>query len=538
MRAGGCAAGPPSALAVDILPVVIGAAILAVLWYEKFSGAELWYDELQSVTFAARPLATALFSVIVYDPHPPLYYVFLHFWMTTIGESDPVILASSLFLIALTGVVINVHCRKYFDRATATVATVFFLVHPYVFYWSGQARMYAAVMLFAMLFQHANAGYFLAEDRRAPWRRLIWVVVCGAVLSCLHNCGILFCGTIALYWLLRHRIEPVKRGPLAGLRPWLVAQGCVALLSLPFLVHSLLVHLAQPERPNLVELVAAIGSMTIGPERLPEALMLAAALATTIVLIAAARSADLRLAGGILVLFPILSFWLISNLLKPIWISDRLFAFIVPLFCIIAARVLTSDAREPRPWRPQLRRGVACSAGLMLVAVVVAGDRQILDAYVKPNDWRSAAALVRSYAPDGGTVEVDHVRDRWSLNWYLAGPGWDDGIQGALVEALREPGPHNPIKRLVTIRDAMERYESGRSRGKYVVEAELSEHRQSNQPVLVFTQHCPASEFWNIYLRDPKREPQPDFLLKYEPLPPIKGLCGYISRPGKNANLE
>jgi hypothetical protein len=448
-----------SAGSVELLAVLIGTGVLAILWFVKFSNSGLWYDELQSVTLAGRPLATAIFSVIVYDPHPPLYYVFLHFWMM-LGRSDWLILASSLALMVLTAVVINIHCRKYHDRATATVAPFIFLVHPYTFYWSGQARMYAAVMLFAILFQHANARYFLAQDKRAAFPRLIWIVVFGAALACLHNSGILFSGTIALYWLLRHRIAPVERGPVARLAPWFVAQGFVVLLSIPFVVHSLLEHLGHTERPNVTELIAAIGSMTIGPEHLPAALLIAGALATVIVLALAARSAELRLAGGILILFPILSFWVISNLVKPIWIADRLFAFTVPFFCIIAARVLTSRARAPRASGTEWGRGTALAAGVLLTATVIAGDRQILDSYVKPTDWRRAAELVRSSAPDGATVETNNVRDRWSINWYLLGPEWDKGIQGAFFEALHRSGPSSPVKRLTMIRDAMESYET------------------------------------------------------------------------------
>jgi hypothetical protein len=518
----------------DALVVLIGAAVMFVLWYSKFSNAGLWYDELQSVTFAGRPLPTALFSAIVYDPHPPLYYLFLHYWMSLFGQSDRLILASSLFLIALTGIAVNVHCRRYFDRATATIATILFLVHPYAFYWSGQARMYAAVMLFAVLFQHANAGYFLAADGRTHWRPLVWVVICGAALSCLHNCGILFWGTVALYWLLRVRIDPAQRASVKRLKSWLVAQGCVLIISLPFVLHSLLEHLLAPERPNLAALAAAIASMTIGPERLPEALIVLGTVTTALVLVAAARSAELRLAGGILVVLPILSFWFISNLLKPIWVSDRLFAFVVPFFCIIAARVLTR-ARAAGSRAAQTSRlkmgGVAFATGIMLISCVIAGDRQILEAYVKPTDWRGATALVRSYAPDGGTVEVDRLRDRWSLNWYLIGPGWDEGIQAALMAAMREPGSGKIIERLVSIRNAMERYETEKSRGKYVIEVGLSEHREPDRPVIVFTNFCPASEFWDIYVRDLKREPQPGFLTTYEPLPPVKGLCGYVRRP-------
>jgi hypothetical protein len=526
---------PSTTLAVDLVPVVVGAAVLAIFWYVKFSGAELWYDEVQSVTFAGRPLLTALFSAIVYDPHPPLYYILLHFWMV-IAQSDRTILASSLLLVALTGVVLNIHCLKYFDRITAAGATLLFLVHPYALYWSGQARMYAAVMLFAMLFHHANAGYFLGDDRRSPGRRAIWVFLCGAALALLHNCGILFCGTIALYWLLHARAGRNEPEPASSLIPWLSAQGCVVLLSLPFIAHSLIEHLRQTERPNVPELVAAIGSMTIGPERLPEGLGVVGALATLMVLAMAARSADLRLTAGVLVLLPILAFWLVSNLLKPIWVADRLFAFIVPFFCIVAARGLNSGARMPRPSRAGARGAAALGAGLVLIGIGVAGDWRILATYVKPTDWRGAAALVRADAPNGGTVEVEQLRDRWSLNWYLAGRGWDDGIQEALLEAVREPGPRNPVKRVLGLRDAMERFETAKSRGKYTVEAELSEPGPSNQSVFVFTEYCPASEFWNLYLHDPNRKPEQDFYLKYEALPPIKGLCGYIRRPHLGAN--
>jgi hypothetical protein len=516
---------------LEILAVVIGIGILTVLWFAKFSNSGLWYDELQTVTWAGRPLATAMFSVLVYDVHPPLYYFFLHFWMM-IGRSDGLILASSLALMVLTAVVINIHCRKYHDRATATAAPFIFLVNPYTFYWSGQARMYAAVMLFAMLFHDANARYFLAKDKRSATPRLLWIFICGAALASLHNSGILFCGIIAFYWLLRNRIAPLEREPSARLTPWFATQGCVVLLSLPFVVRSFLEHLGHTERPDVAELFAAIGSMTIGPEQLPAALMISGAVASLILLVLAARSADLRLAGGILILFPICSFWLISNLLKPIWISDRLFAFIVPFFCIIAARVLTSSASVVRSGRTGIGRGAALAAGLLLTATVIAGDRQILDSYVKPTDWRRAAELVRSGAPDGATVETNNVRDRWSMNWYLLGPRWDEGIQGAFLDALHRPGPSNPIKRLTMIRDAMESYEDERSHGKFVVEAELSAHTQASRPVFVFTQRCPASEFWRLFLADPKFQPNPDFLLQYEPLPPVKGLCGYEnSRP-------
>jgi hypothetical protein len=513
----------------ELLPFVIGAGILAVLWFVKFADSGLWYDELQSVTLAGRPLVTSIFSVIVYDPHPPLYYVLLHFWML-FGQSDGFILASSLALMVSTAVVINVHCRRYYDRATAMVAPLIFLVHPYTFYWSGQARMYAAVMLFAILCQHANAGYFLAQEKKGALPRLIWIVIFGAALASLHNSGILFSGTIALYWLLRHRMASVESGPSARLAPWLVAQGFVVLLSLPFVVHSLLEHLGHTERPNFIDLVAAFASMTIGPEQLHVAPMIAGALATLIVLALAARSADLRLTGGILILFPILVFWVISNLVKPIWIADRLFAFLVPFFCIIAASVLTSRARWSVAGGTVRGRGLALAAGVLLTATVIAGDRQILDSYVKPTDWRRAAELVKSAAPDGATVETNNVRDRWSINWYLLGPEWDRGIQGAFLEALHRAGPNNPIKRLTMIRDAMESYETEKSHGKYVVESALADHGQSSQPVFAFTQHCPASEFWNIFLADPKREPNPDFLSRYQPLPPIKGICGYVSQ--------
>lgn len=526
-------AAPPLAVRwTDVLCILVGAAVLWALWYSKFSSAGLWYDELQSVTLAGRSLPAAIFSVIVYDPHPPLYYVFLHFWMSAFGSSDCWILVGSLFLTMLTGVAINVHCRKYFDRATAMIATIFFLIHPYALYWSGQARMYAAVTLFAVLFQQANARYFLDEEKAFKRRRLLWVVISGATLSCLHNCGILFSGTVALYWLLRQGTSAVQgTGTVRRslLKPWLLAQGCVVLISAPFVVHSMVEHLGHAERPSLGALVTALASMSIGPERAPHELIIAGALATTIVLVAAARSAELRLQAGILVLFPMLSFWLISNLLKPIWVADRLFAFLVPFFCILGARVLRRGWEASRTLRPTQGRTAAVTLGMVLLATVIAGDRQILAAYSKPNDWRGAAALVRSYAPDGGTVEVDQLRDRWSLNWYLLGPGWDEGIQQAMLQAMHQPARGGKIERLVAIRTAMERYETERSRGKYVVEAGLTEHHEPNGAVMVFTEHCPASEFWSLYLRDPKREPQPGFLATYQPLPPLKGLCGYVS---------
>lgn len=72
----------------------IRIAILALIWIGfaarvwQIGAQSLWLDEALSVVFARKPVPQLISTLINQDIHPPLYYLFLHFWMILAGQSE------------------------------------------------------------------------------------------------------------------------------------------------------------------------------------------------------------------------------------------------------------------------------------------------------------------------------------------------------------------------------------------------------------------------------------------------------------------
>src|SRR3954454_15880222 len=130
-----------------VVPLGLGLLIAASLVLRtRQLDVGYWIDEGLSVGIADRPL-TDIPGVLRVDGSPPLYYMFLHVWMSLFGAGEPSTRAFSL-LIALACVPAAWWGgRVLFGVRTAWIAAVLAALTPWLTTYAQEARMYSLTAL-------------------------------------------------------------------------------------------------------------------------------------------------------------------------------------------------------------------------------------------------------------------------------------------------------------------------------------------------------------------------------------------------------
>jgi len=259
------------------------ALALRLYWLDAQS---LWNDEGTSVALAGRDLITITRNA-AHDIHPPLYYYLLHFWTILLGASEFAVRSLSAMtgtlLVALTFLL----GRRLFSAEVGLVAALLSAVSPFQVYYSQETRMYILAALLGALSMYfglriadcglrgANCGLRNTRDEgraqslaaiasrithyasrithyvlRPPlpaagspflishFSFLIPYVVVTVAALYTHYFAfslVLAENLIAVVWLVTGH----RRGGLGRfIRQWIVAQGAIGLLYLPWLVYT------------------------------------------------------------------------------------------------------------------------------------------------------------------------------------------------------------------------------------------------------------------------------------------------------------
>lgn len=128
----------------------------------------LWLDEAISALAAQNNVHTLLFNFAKADFHPPLYYVFLHFWIQFTNTSEVALrIPSVIFGVGLVFTTYLI-AKHFYDKKTAHIAAILAATSPILIYYSQEVRMYMAAAFFVSL-----SFYFfikaLEKDHLVDW---------------------------------------------------------------------------------------------------------------------------------------------------------------------------------------------------------------------------------------------------------------------------------------------------------------------------------------------------------------------------------
>ena len=185
----------------------------------------LWLDEATSILLAQSDIPT-LIRATAQDIHPPVYYLFLHFWVK-LGVSEFAVRALSVCLGTLSIAVIFALGRSLFDEWVGVGSALLLAVSPLHVWYSQETRMYVLVTLWTL----AGSFWLWRALQAGGKRRWLAYVLCMALglYTHYHTVFILLFQNafVALVW--------IGRRDRHLLRVWVMAQAGILLLFLPWL---------------------------------------------------------------------------------------------------------------------------------------------------------------------------------------------------------------------------------------------------------------------------------------------------------------
>lgn len=413
----------------ELLVVVLAA--LTRFW--RLGYHSIWFDEAVSLEWAmADPAWTWDKTILlVEEKHPPVYYLFLHYWQEALNwaglsYNDAALRASGALLGVLTVVGLLLLVRRVASRATALAAALLTALAPVLVWYSQELRMFQPATT-ALVW----GGYFLVRAwngetilRRTFW----WLAMAAAFLAALYSYlfSALLLPAAGLSLLLLWAAD--KRDRAANLR---VLEGAAAFA----LVAALFLPLAQNAwGVNSSEGTPATAFAHVGETLLRQLRVFSiwrpgwpAWLEWAAVgLMGALVALGLFLPGGRR--SPVEQGWLLlwvgvplllGNLLlvtsDSIFGEDRYFLFLGPFLLWAAARGVVLLAER--------QRVVAWGAGGVLAVALAAALPVLWTPALLREQWRAAAELITQQAaanPALRTAAISHVDyTHMPLEWYV-----------------------------------------------------------------------------------------------------------------------
>ncbi len=160
--------------------------ILAIILRLINTNQSLWLDEGAQVLMSQKSLNYILFERSG-DFHPPLSYIFFHYWLM-ISHSDAWLRILPIIFGVATIFIIYKICQNLFSERIALISSLFLSIAPYHIYYSQEIRMYSMAAFFASL-----SMYFLVTNKQVGY------VLATSALLYTHYMGIFLIAAQLLY---------------------------------------------------------------------------------------------------------------------------------------------------------------------------------------------------------------------------------------------------------------------------------------------------------------------------------------------------
>jgi mannosyltransferase len=384
-------------LAVHYL--VLGFIIVAgsVLRLTGLNRQSLWFDEIDVVVRAQRPLSEVLDTFTAAGENGPVYNVFLWAWVRVAGISEIAVRFPSAIAGAIAIPLIYVLGRRVAGPTVGLVAAALLAINPYHHWYSQEAKMYAFVVVLAIL---SSIGLIEALNRNT-WTHWIAYVAVTTLMFYTHVTTVLVFVAQVLFVLATWSSW---RGRA---RNWLIAVAALTLPYIPIAIWAWRVigggaRTWQPdvtlwEAVRIVGIKFAANRSEIVIEERSAIIYVALALLGAAALVARRRLNESGVLLLTLTVVPVLGIYLAS--LRNSVFSDRYVIVALPAYLILVVAGITIL------WRHRYLWAVGVVALLVIMSYGWATLRDVnLSHTAEKEDWRSAYALVADEAQPGDVI--------------------------------------------------------------------------------------------------------------------------------------
>lgn len=379
--------------------LTLGAIIVAgsVIRLTGLDRQSLWFDEIDVVVRAQRPLGDVLSTFTASGENGPVYNLFLWAWIRIAGISEIAVRFPSAVAGAIAIPLIYLLGKRLAGRTAGLVAAGLLAMNPYHVWYSQEAKMYAFVVVLAIL-----SSLLLIEGlTRNSWTTWIAYIVITSLMFYTHVTTILVFVAQVLFVIATIKSWPGRE------RRWLISVGALTLPYLPIAVWAWTVvggnaRTWQPdvslwEAVRIIGVKFAVNRSEIDIENRAALLMLALGLCGAGALLYRKRWRESGVMLFALTLVPVLGIYIVS--LRNSVFSDRYVIVALPAYLILAAAGVVVI------WRQRWLWPVGVVALVMLTSYSWATLQDVnLSEQAQKEDWRSAYALVADQAQSGDVI--------------------------------------------------------------------------------------------------------------------------------------
>ncbi|MEK6943420.1 MAG: glycosyltransferase family 39 protein [Nanoarchaeota archaeon] len=194
-------------------------------------------DEVFSVHHASLALKEII-SNSENEPHPQLYYILLHFWMKTFGDSEIVTrLLSSLFGIISIFLMYRLG-RLLFNKETGIIASLIIAISTFHITYSQESRMYSLMAMLTL----ASMFFFIKMMREKSIKIIVYYQLSSILLLYSHIYGFFIILSQNLYLAIISLKFP-KQNPYISLKKWIAVQSLLLLAFIPWIwifIHQII----------------------------------------------------------------------------------------------------------------------------------------------------------------------------------------------------------------------------------------------------------------------------------------------------------
>mgnify|MGYP001053484203 CR=1 FL=1 len=382
----------------------LGAVILigAYLRLTDLSRQSLWFDEVDVVVRAQRPLDQVLHTFVQQGENGPLYNLMLALWIRVAGISEIAVRFPSAVAGTLAIPLIYLLGRRVAGSTVGLLAAGLLAISPYHVWYSQEAKMYSIVVLLAL----ASTYTFVAALQTNE--RLWWVayVVVTSLMFYTHVVTVLVFVAQSLYAVLTYRSWRGRE------KSWLVAAAALTLPYVPIAIWAAkVVGLTNTQVATWQPPVALWDAIQIfgikfainryNMTQQVRAELLYAVLAGIGILAFAwlNRRTHWWLLFTSLTVVPILGLWLVS--IRQSVFSDRYGIVALPAYLLLIAVAVGWMLRQRIAWP------LGLLAAFLLIGLAWGPLRDVNRSdTAQKEDWRSAYARIGEQAQPGDVILV------------------------------------------------------------------------------------------------------------------------------------
>lgn len=427
-----------------------GVCLLAILLRLNQAGViPLRADEAANYYLALKPPNAIIRPLIASDPHLPLYFIILHFWMLFAGSSELSVRYVTMFFAVLVIPLVYALGKRLFPRSnTGLIAAFLAAINPYSIWDAQDAYMYTMLTATSLA---SLVTFFRLGRPKANW--LAWAAYIGITSISLYEhylagLVILAEGTICVWWAFSRAIQWRR------FFQWVGSLLVISAIFTPWLamVVPLLSSLDKPIwRPvGLWELLArtfvafSLGrAQGLGMPAMVE--QLAGILGTIPFLVlfgigifASSRSFKSDLNQRVLLVLylfvPLLAFFIFTLVRFPVF-DERYVLFLIPPFVLLTSRGVVVL---------QERAGLAIISAATLALIVALTIHSLYNywyvpAFTKSPDWPGFVATVEAESLPGDVL-IQNYPDA-ALPYYLHADLPTVLVPGRSAAQMPEVGP-------------------------------------------------------------------------------------------------